>query len=110
MIFAWDDRNREHIAKHGVTPAEAEEGIQSARSPFPRAMQDDKFMVWGQTQAGRYLQVVFVFKTPDELTYDELTREQWMRVETDPITRIVRVIHAMDLSDQKKRSLRKQRR
>ena len=67
MIFAWDDTNREHIAKHEVDLDEAEDGVRSARRPFPRAMGDHKFMVWGTTRSGRHLQVIYVYKRPEEV-------------------------------------------
>lgn len=37
MMFAWDEVNREHIARHGVNPEEAEEVVNGAASPFPEA-------------------------------------------------------------------------
>ncbi|MGB7161456.1 MAG: hypothetical protein WBD40_25580 [Tepidisphaeraceae bacterium] len=110
MIFSWDDENREHIAKHAVTPEEAEEVVRRARPPFPRAIGEGKHMVWGQTSRGRYLQAIIVFKAPEELDHDALTAEQWAEIESTGVRRVVRVIHAMDLTEGMKRSLRKRRR
>ena len=42
------DWNIEHIGKHGVEPDEAELVIVGARSPFPRKIQEDKWLVWGR--------------------------------------------------------------
>jgi hypothetical protein len=70
MIFAWDSINCEHIAKHAVTPREAEEAISGARRPYPRLVADGKLIVRGQTSAGRYLQVIFVLKSPYEVPYE----------------------------------------
>ncbi len=67
-------------------------------------------MVWGQTSRGRYLQVIIVFKAPEELDYETLTAQQWAEVASTGVRRVVRVIHAMDLTDAMKRNLRKRRR
>ena len=107
MIFSWDDENREHIAKHAVTPEEAEEIVRGARPPFPRAVGAGKYVVWGQTAGGRYLQAVFIFKTPEELTYEALSAQQWIELDVENIRQIVRVIHAMNLTNDMKRKLRK---
>src|SRR4051812_38677077 len=98
MVFAWDDLNREHIAEHGVSPEEAEEVVRSAENPFPQGIEDDRFVVWGPTEAGRHLQVIFVLKTPDEVPYESLAIEDWMAVEAGEVAEVIRVIHAMDLT------------
>ncbi len=110
MIFSWDDENREHIARHDVTPEEAEEVARGARPPFPRAIGDGKHMVWGQTSRGRYLQIIVVFKLAGELDYQALTPQQWAEVASTAVRRVVRVIHAMDLTETMKRNLCKRRR
>ncbi len=109
MIFSRDDENREHIAKHDVVPEEAEELVRGARPPFPRAIGEGKHMVWDQTRQGRYLQVIIVFKAPQELDYKALTAQQWEEVAATDVRRVVRVIHAMDLTEAMKRNLRKRR-
>ena len=38
MIFAWDELNLEHIAKHAVTAAEAEDVVAGAQPPYPCEM------------------------------------------------------------------------
>lgn len=68
MIFRWNDWNLAHAARHGVTPEEAELVVSHSRAPFPRRIDDDKFLVWGQAPGGRYLQVIFV-KDLDLTTY-----------------------------------------
>src|SRR5690348_8397204 len=110
MVFSWDAVNREHIAKHGVTPEEAEDVVRGAEEPFPQTIEDDKLVVWGVTDVGRYLQVIYVLKTPDEVEYESLAVEDWMGVEAGEVSEIVRVIHAMDLTARMKRNLRKRRR
>jgi uncharacterized DUF497 family protein len=85
LDFRWVAWNTEHIAAHGVGPGEVEEVVETARSPFPRRIEDDKWFVWGSTSGGRLLQVVFVLD-------DDGT---------------VFVIHARDLTDSEKRRLRR---
>src|SRR5579864_1200581 len=65
VIFQWDDDNVGHIAEHGIEPGEAEYVVKHARPPFPRMASDEKFIVWGRTGGGSYLQVGFVH-LPDE--------------------------------------------
>jgi hypothetical protein len=110
MVFSWDDANRGHIARHAVTPEEAEDVVRNAKSPFPQTVEGDKLVVWGATESGRYLQVIYVLKTPDEVSYESLAVEDWMGVEAGDVVVVVRVIHAMDLTPRMKRSLRKRRR
>ncbi len=110
MIFSWDDVNRDHIARHGISPEEAETVICDAENPYPQTIEDDKFVVWGTTESGRHLQVIFVLKTPDEVSYESLTVDDWISVEAGEVTAVVRVIHAMDLTARMKRQFRKRRR
>jgi len=110
MVFSWDDANREHVAKHAVNPEEAEHVVRNAVDPFPQTIEDDKFVVWGTTESGRHLQVIYVLKTPDEVSYESLSVEEWMAIEAGEVAEVVRVIHAMDLTPRMKRSLRKRRR
>jgi hypothetical protein len=110
MIFAWDELNCEHLAKHSVSAAEAQEIILTARRPFPQELGDGKLVVWGQTAAGRYLQVIFVLKAPREVPYESLCVEDWLEIEARGLSQIVRVIHAMELTLSMKKGLRKRRR
>jgi uncharacterized DUF497 family protein len=106
MIFAWDDKNREHVSKHNVSPLEAEEVVRSASEPFPRRAVGNRFSVWGQTQNGRYLQVIYVLKRPHEVSYESLALVDWLEIEQRRDVRVLRVIHAMDLTDKMKKQLR----
>lgn len=54
--LVWDDWNREHIAKHEVVPAEAEEVI--ALAPFFRETYKQRLQALGPTFLGRMLSVV----------------------------------------------------
>lgn len=85
MHFRWVAWNLDHIAEHGVGPGETEEVVEMARSPFPRRIEDDKWLVWGATLAGRQLQVVFVLDANGT----------------------VFVIHVRDLTAREKRRLRR---
>jgi uncharacterized protein len=68
MLFRWNNWNEEHIAAHGVDPDEAEQVVLDACSPFPLMQDDDKYLVWGPTEPGRLLQVVFVID-PDATVF-----------------------------------------
>ncbi|MDD4262511.1 BrnT family toxin [Syntrophaceticus schinkii] len=59
--FDWDNTNIEHIARHNVTPDEAEEAFIDA---LFRKGRDRRLLVYGVTDAGRYLLVVVILK-PD---------------------------------------------
>jgi uncharacterized DUF497 family protein len=86
--FRWNADNIEHIGDHGVSREEAEYVVRNARPPFPRAIGNGKFLVWGQTADGTYLQVIFIYSTPG----------------------VVYVIHARPMSDVEKRRLRRHNR
>lgn len=60
MDFRWNDWNIEHIAKHGVSPEEAELAVRRAERSFPRKMEEDKWLVWGRGEGGRPIQVIYV--------------------------------------------------
>ena len=85
MDFRWNEWNVEHVVDHGVLPTEAEAVVESACPPFPRKVEDDKWLVWGRGLGGRLLQVVFVLDADDS----------------------VYVIHARPLTDREKRRYRK---
>ncbi len=87
MNFRWSARNIEHIGNHGVSWEEAEIVVRGARSPFPRRIENDKWLVWGHGQGGRFLQVIFILD-PDDCVY---------------------VIHARPLTEQEKRRLRRRK-
>jgi uncharacterized DUF497 family protein len=88
MEFRWIAWNRDHIAEHGVDPAEAEMVVRRARRPFPQQIGDDKLLVMGQGSGGRYLQVIYILD-PDDTVF---------------------VIHARPLTDGEKRRYRRRRR
>jgi hypothetical protein len=108
MLFAWDDLNVEHIARHAVKPLEAEFVVEHADAPWPEQKGDDKLLVWGPTDAGRLLRVIFVMRSPEDIDFDALTIDEWADLNDND--RIVYVIHAMDLTPTMKRSYRNRRR
>ncbi len=57
--FDWSNANIEHIARHNVTPDEAEEVFLDA---FFRKGRDGRLLVYGVTDSGRYLLVVAALK------------------------------------------------
>jgi hypothetical protein len=84
--FRWNEWNEDHIALHGVAYDEAEQVVEQPARGFPRYDGARKYRVWGQTMAGRYLQVIYIFSPPG----------------------VVYVIHARDLTEPEKRRLRRQ--
>jgi len=48
MVFAWDELNREHIAKHGVSLEEGGDSLCAARRARIRnRLKMTNFVVWG---------------------------------------------------------------
>ena len=82
------------------------------RMPVPRSPRvgDGKRRVWGATAAGRSLQVIYVFKNQDEVTFESVDPLDWAKLQDVPNAKIVRVIHAMDLTPDMQRQLRRRRR
>ena len=60
FAFDWNPSNLEHIARHGVTPAEAEEVVYSNPLALGCDFVDGEFRFEeiGRTRAGRILKVV----------------------------------------------------
>lgn len=59
LKFDWDDGNRNHFRKHGVSPEEAEQVILNGPVDVEWQQQDDeeRFVQIGQTNSGRVLMV-----------------------------------------------------
>ncbi|HXW13252.1 MAG TPA: BrnT family toxin [Terriglobia bacterium] len=53
----WTFDRVDHIADHGILPEEVEEILGSA--PFFKRGRGGVYEAWGQTDAGRYLLVIF---------------------------------------------------
>ena len=62
--LVWDPWNVAHIARHGVTPDEAEEVCHGA--PVTSTTHHDRLRVIGPTQAGRMLTVI-LDSEPDQV-------------------------------------------
>lgn len=88
FLYRWIPWNVAKCESHGVSPGEAEYVIGHARRPFPVCVDDEKVLVWGQTEDGRYLQVVYL-------------------VEDDGV---LFVIHARPLTPNEKSRFRRRRR
>jgi len=58
--WIWDERNRAHIARHGVYEDEAEEVV--ATATLTEVIQAGKSLAWGKTAEGRYLLVVYAIR------------------------------------------------
>jgi hypothetical protein len=110
VVYAWDDENRDHIARHDVAAGEAEFVVERAAPPFPQSVGDGKFRVWGPTEDGRFLQVIYVLKAQSQVAYASVDPLDWALLGDDPRAKIARVIHAMELTDDMKRQLRRRRR
>jgi uncharacterized DUF497 family protein len=108
MIFAWDERNAAHIGKHGVTSREAEFIVRHAHSPFPESTRDGKYRVGGQTQEGRYLQVVFIYPDDEDVEIESLDPLDRLAF-ADGTESVIDVIHARDLEENEKKQLRRRR-
>lgn len=87
--FRWNDWNVDHILRHGIVPGEAESVVLNAEPPYPSYEGDGRYLVRGQSDTGRYLQVAYV---------------------VDDDSRTFYVIHARPLTEAEKRRLRRRRR
>lgn len=58
--FEWNEWNVEHIAKHSVTPQEVEEVCYN--QPITRRTKDGLYIIYGQSDAGRYLFIIISYK------------------------------------------------
>ncbi len=87
MEFVWNERNVDHIARHGISPAQAEFIVVRALRPYPQMVGDDRRIVVGRLADGQYVQVVYV--------------------PSRSIPGAVYVMHARPLTDDEKRRFRR---
>jgi uncharacterized DUF497 family protein len=101
--FIWDDANAEHATRHGVSIEEIEYVVTHARSPWPMPQGDNKFIVWGRTEAGSYVQVVYVLESSAVgIDYSEVDL-----LELADAGDGIYAIHAMRLTEDQKRNYRR---
>ena len=79
-----------------------------AAPPFPREIGNDKYLVWGQTGGGRYLQVIFVYRSEDEVDFDALSAADLLAM-SEGTAVFIYVIHAMELTPRMKKQFRRKR-
>lgn len=87
MEFRWNAWNRDHVARHGVTPEEVELAAERPGRHYPRREGGGKYRVRGRTNAGPVAAGIYVFSPPG----------------------VVYVIHARPLTDAEKQQERKRR-
>ena len=108
MIFIWDEFNEAHIGEHGISPAEAMQVVRAAEPPFPQLIEGAKRLVWGRTDAGRFLQVIYALREPDTIDLFSLGDSDRLALEDGEEARYI--LHARDMTDSEKRQLRRRRR
>ena len=59
-IFEWDEENIERILRHNVIPDEVEEAC--VNKSYVRKSADKRYLVYGITEAGRYIFIVGIDK------------------------------------------------
>ena len=60
--FKWHEWNLDHVAKHGCTAAEIESVVRHPGRGYPRHVGNDKLLVIGRGQGGRFIRVVYVIE------------------------------------------------
>jgi uncharacterized DUF497 family protein len=80
--YRWNAWNIEHIAQHGVRPAEAESVVTTGER---RKIGDKKYKAIGRGTGGRWLQAIYIFDPPG----------------------VVYVIHARPLTESEKHRFKK---
>lgn len=58
--FDWDEANIEHILRHNVVPFEVEEAC--INKPYVRKTPEDRYLIYGTTDSGKYLFIVGIKK------------------------------------------------
>lgn len=61
MEFDWDDANLKHIARHGLTPEEAEDAllIEPLEADVQEHESEQRVLCFGRAKTGRLLTVVY---------------------------------------------------
>jgi hypothetical protein len=108
MICYWDGWNRAHATRHGVTIPEIEYVVHHAVAPYPESIGGGKYLIRGQTSAGRYVQVIFAYTSTERMKFEEMSIDELLRLERSKGPYLY-VIHARDLNEREKRRTRKRR-
>lgn len=58
--FEWNENNIDHILRHHVVPDEVEEAC--LNKPYIRKTLDNRYLIYGITDDGRYLLIVGINK------------------------------------------------
>ena len=81
LSFEWDIHNVDHIALHGVSPTEVEEATGRTHVIIPAAPKgkEKRWKLFGRSETGRYLVVVFTirhrkFRTVTAYTMNQIER------------------------------------
>src|SRR4051794_34582314 len=108
FVYLWSARNEEHIGKHNVAAEEAEDIVEHAKPPYPENAGDEKRAVRGKTRGGRFLQVIFVHASVEDVSVEEFERlKMYERVALQAGEPAIRVIHARGLTAGEKKQLRR---
>lgn len=61
MGFDWDAGNRKHIARHGISPKEAEEAIliEPLEATVQQHGSEERVLCFGRTRSGRLLAILY---------------------------------------------------
>jgi uncharacterized DUF497 family protein len=86
--FRWIEWNIRKVESHGLSVAEVEYVVNSARRPYPKPIGNEKWLVIGPTPSGKVIQVIYLID----------------------LTQTIFVIHARPLTLKERRSRRRRRR
>jgi uncharacterized DUF497 family protein len=96
MFFIWHQlENERHIAEHGILPHEAEHLVRHPKRPYPRRISSEKWLVKGRTFGGRFIQVIYVLRAPEDIDPRLLLPPD--RIALEQGEKAVYVIHAREL-------------
>jgi uncharacterized DUF497 family protein len=109
MIFSYDDWNRQHVSKHGVQRADAEYVVEHATPPYPQRIEGGKLIVYGPDRAGRILEVVFAFRSAEDVDFDSLDLLQLEELSQKANAITTYIIHAMPVGGRGKKRYRRRK-
>jgi uncharacterized protein len=80
MEFDWDSENRKHVARHAITPEEAEEAavIEPLEALIQHRESEQRVLCLGRTRTGRLLTILYTERRGKirVVTAYEMTKEQ----------------------------------